>query len=173
MTDTTHDWWEREQVRRHRLLRHVKTHLGADQVETAVNGYRELLEDAHEEMVEEMLLPIFNWSDWWPKRLAAEMLGLPTDEYDWEELVDAFEAREGQAAPSSPSTRKGCDHAVMPPGMSFRQSRSTSHGDDSEKWLWWLQHLLQPSGGANVMQSSGSQVQAHKRNGMWNIRRPA
>jgi hypothetical protein len=101
MTDTTNDWWEREKVRRYRLLRHVKTHLDADQVETVVNGYRELLEDAlldaHEEMIEEFLLPMFNWSDWWPKLLAAEMIGLPTDdEYEWEELVDAFEARERQ-----------------------------------------------------------------------------
>ena len=91
------------QARRHRLLRHVKTHLGADQVATAVDGYRELLANAHEEMVEEMLLPIFDWSDYWPKRLAAEMLGLSTDdEYEWEELVEAFEAREGQDLSNQP-----------------------------------------------------------------------
>ena len=86
MTDTTNDWWEREQARRHRLLRHVMRHLSDSEIATATDAFRDLLADAHEEMVEALLLPLFNWSDFWPKRLAAEMLGLPTDdEYEWED----------------------------------------------------------------------------------------
>ena len=66
-------------------------------VNTAADAFQELLEDAHEEMVEELLRPIFNWSEFWSKRLATEILDLPADEeYDWEELLEGFEAREQQ-----------------------------------------------------------------------------
>ena len=101
MNDTTNDRWEREQARRHRLLHHVKQHLSDSEIETATDALRDLLTDADGEMVEELLLPIFKWSDFWPKRLATEILGLPTDdEYEWEELVDAFEARDRQDRPN-------------------------------------------------------------------------
>lgn len=101
MTDTTNDWREREEALRHRLLRHVKQHLSDSEIVTATDAFSDLLADAHGEMVEELLLPIFNLSDFWPKRLATEILGLPTDEeYDWEELVDAFEARDRQDRPN-------------------------------------------------------------------------
>ena len=101
MTDTTNDRREREEALRHRLLHQVKVHLSDSEIDTAADALRDLLTDADEGMVEELLLPIFNWSDFWPKRLATEILGLPTDEeYDWEELVDAFEARERQDRPN-------------------------------------------------------------------------
>lgn len=107
MTDTTNDWWEREKVRRRRLLHHVSTHLSDSAIVTATDAFSDLLADAPGEMVEELLLPIFDWSDWWPKRLAAEMLGLSTDdEYEWEELVDAFEARERQDLPKQSEQAK-------------------------------------------------------------------
>lgn len=108
MTDTTNDWWEREKVRRRRLLHHVSTHLSDSQNVTAADAFEDLLADAYGEMVEELLLPIFNWSDFWPKRLAAEILGLPTDdEYEWEELVDAFEAREREDLPKQSEHKEG------------------------------------------------------------------
>ena len=101
MTHTTNGRWEREQARRHCLLHHVKQHLSDSEIVTATDAFSDLLTDADEGVVEELLLPIFNLSDFWPKRLATEILGLPTDEeYDWEELVDAFEARERQDRPN-------------------------------------------------------------------------
>lgn len=96
-TNTRDDWWAREQEMRHRLLGHVKQHLTDSMVNTATDAFQGLLVDAHEEMVEELLRPIFEWSDFWPKRLATEILDLPTDEeYEWEELLEGFEAREQQ-----------------------------------------------------------------------------
>lgn len=100
MNETEGDRQVREQLLRHRLLRYVTLHLSESQVDTAADGFRELLAGAHEELVEEMLCPIFNWSEFWPKCLAAEILGLSEDEeYEWEELVDAFDAREQQDLP--------------------------------------------------------------------------
>jgi len=100
MNDTGNEWWEREQALRHRLLGHVKANLSDSACDTAADAFSDLLHDAHEEMVEELLSPIFEWSDYWPKLLAAEILGLSTDdEYDWEELLDAFEARERHERP--------------------------------------------------------------------------
>ena len=97
MTDPTDDWRAREQEMRHRLLGHVKQHLTDSMVNTAADAFQEILEDAHEEMVEELLRPIFNRSEFWPKRLATEILDLPTDEeYEWEELLEGFESQEQQ-----------------------------------------------------------------------------
>ena len=97
MTNPTNDWRVREQELRHRLLGYVKQHLTDSTVSTAADAFQDLLADAHEEMVEELLRPIFNRSEFWPKRLATEILDLPTDEeYEWEELLEGFEAREQQ-----------------------------------------------------------------------------
>ena len=97
MTNPTNDWRVREQELRHRLLGYVKQHLTDSMVNTAADAFQDLLADAHEEMIEELLRPIFDWSDFWPKRLATEILNLPTDEeYEWEELLEGFETREQQ-----------------------------------------------------------------------------
>ena len=89
---------------RNRVIGHVKQNLTEWMVHTAADALHDLLSDAfddlltnaHEEMVEDLLLPIFNWSDYWPKRIAADILGLPNDdeEYEWEELLENFEAQE-------------------------------------------------------------------------------
>lgn len=107
MTNTTNDRREREEALRHRLLHHVKQHLSHSEIVTATDAFSDLLTDADEGVVEELLLPIFNLSDFWPKRLATEILGLPTDdEYEWEELVDAFEARERENLPKQSEQAK-------------------------------------------------------------------
>jgi hypothetical protein len=81
-------------------------HFGDAQVHTAADGFRDLLADTPTEMAEDLLLPIVNWSDFWPKRFAVEIVGLPEDEeYEWEELLDGFESRErrGRPGPSEPT----------------------------------------------------------------------
>ena len=103
MTDTTDNSMAREQAMRHRLLGHVNLHLDDSVIHIAAEAFEELLADGHEEMCEELLLPIFKWSDFWPKRLATEILGLSTDEeYDWEELLEGFEARERRMSSEQP-----------------------------------------------------------------------
>ena len=104
MVGTTNDWWARNLEYRNRVIEHMKQKLAEWMVHTAADALHNLLADAfddlltnaHEEMLEDLLLPIFNWSGYWPKRIAADMLGLPNDdeEYEWEELLEHFVAQE-------------------------------------------------------------------------------
>ena len=86
-----------QQEMRRRLLHHVVQDLDESVIRTAVDGLSDLLSlPLCDEMVEELLSPIFNWSDFWPQYMAKQILGLPPDdEYGWEELLERFEAREG------------------------------------------------------------------------------
>ncbi len=103
MTNATNDWRAREQELRNRVLGHVKQKLTDSAVHTAGDAFHDLLANAHDEMVEDLLRPIFDWSDYWPKRLAAEMLNLPADEeFGWEELLDHFEAQEHRESVGKP-----------------------------------------------------------------------
>tara|TARA_R110002049_G_scaffold215606_1_gene387053 strand:+ start:13193 stop:13795 length:603 start_codon:yes stop_codon:yes gene_type:complete len=75
-----------------RLLRFVAVNLNDVAIHTASGALSDMLYDAHEEMAVDLLEPIFERSDFWPQRIAAELLGLSTDvEYDCEELVREFE----------------------------------------------------------------------------------
>ena len=86
--------FERQRDLQRQLLAHVVQGLNEAATRTASDAFSELLCDAHEEMAKELLAPIFEWSDFWPQRIAAELLGLPDDEYTSEELLREFEQRE-------------------------------------------------------------------------------
>jgi hypothetical protein len=74
VTDTTGNSLAREQELRHCVLAHRKLDLNDSVADSAADAYHDLLADAHEEMIEDLLRPVFNWSDFWPKRPTA---GLP------------------------------------------------------------------------------------------------
>lgn len=87
--------FERQRSVQRQLLSHVVENLNDTIAHTASDAMSELLGYAHEEMAEELLEPIFEWSDYWAQRIAAEILELPTDEeYTHEELLSRFEQRE-------------------------------------------------------------------------------
>lgn len=93
-TEQGHRLTEVMEMRR-RLMRHVLDNWSESIAVTAKDGFGDLLADAHEEMAEELLWPIFSWSNYWPERMAAEILDLSTDdEYECSELLELFEARE-------------------------------------------------------------------------------
>lgn len=78
-----------------RLLRYVAVNINEVATHTASDALSDMLYDAHEEMAVDLLEPLFERSDFWTQRIAAELLGLPTDvEYDCEELVREFEHRD-------------------------------------------------------------------------------
>ena len=86
---------ERQCDLKRQLLAHVVQSLNRVGTHTASDALSELLCEAHEEMAKELLTPIFELSDFWPQRIAAEILGLSTDEeYTHEELLREFEQRE-------------------------------------------------------------------------------
>ena len=86
---------ERQCDLKRQLLAHVVQGLNEAATRTASDAFSELLCEAHEEMAKELLTPIFELSDFWPQRIAAELLGLSTDEeYTSEELLREFEKRE-------------------------------------------------------------------------------
>ena len=85
---------ERQCDLKRQLLAHVVQSLNPAATRSASDALSELLCDAHEEMAKELLAPIFDWSDFWPQQIAAELLGLPDDEYTSEELLKEFEKRE-------------------------------------------------------------------------------
>ncbi|MAX38803.1 MAG: hypothetical protein CME33_19775 [Gimesia sp.] len=75
-----------------RLLRYVAVNLNEVATHTASDALSDMLYDAHEQMAVDLLEPIFERSEFWTQRIAAELLGLSTDvEYDCEELVKEFE----------------------------------------------------------------------------------
>ena len=87
--------FERQRDLQRQLLAHVVQSLNPAATRSASDALSELLCDAHEEMAKELLAPIFEWSDFWPQTIAAELLGLSTDEeYTSEELLKEFEKRE-------------------------------------------------------------------------------
>ena len=87
--------FERQCDLQRQLLAHVVQSLNPAATRSASDALSELLCDAHEEMAKQLLAPIFEWSDFWPQRIAAELLGLSTDdEYTSEELLKEFEKRE-------------------------------------------------------------------------------
>lgn len=87
------------------LLSHVIMRLNDVAQSTASDALHDLLVDAHEGMAEELLEPIFEWSDFWAQRIAAETLELPTDdEYTCEELLRRFEQRERDEAVAQKNT---------------------------------------------------------------------
>ncbi|MCC9602892.1 hypothetical protein LOC67_20270 [Stieleria sp. JC731] len=106
MTETTEFNFEAEMEIRRRLLRHLIANWNDDLVRTATDGFEELLSDAHEEMLENLLSPLIEWSDFWPNRMAAEILNLSLDdEYDCRELLDRFEGQEQQADSNTDSSK--------------------------------------------------------------------
>lgn len=77
------------------LFLYVMASLDRVAIRTACDALSDLLCDADEQMEDELLWPIFEWSDFWPQRLGAHVLGLPTDEgYTCEELLREFQQRE-------------------------------------------------------------------------------
>ena len=87
--------FERQCDLQRQLLAHVVQSLNEAATRTASDALSDMLCDAPEEMAQELLAPIFEWSDFWPQRIAAELLGLSTDEeYTSEELLREFEKRE-------------------------------------------------------------------------------
>lgn len=91
---------------RRRLLHHLIANWNEDLVHTATDGFRDLLFDAHDEMLEELLKPLIEWSDFWPHRMAAEILNLNLDdEYDSRELLDLFEGRTQRTSPDTESLK--------------------------------------------------------------------
>ena len=91
-TDNGREFERELEMRRQVLMRVVKS-LDDASIRTASDALRDLLEDASEEMAMELLGPIFEWSEFWPQQIAAELLGLPDDEYTCAELLDEFEQR--------------------------------------------------------------------------------
>ena len=86
---------ERQCDLKRQLLAHVVQSLNPAATRSASDALSELLCDAPEEMAKQLLAPIFEWSDFWPQQIAAELLGLSTDdEYTSEELLKEFEKRE-------------------------------------------------------------------------------
>ena len=90
--DRTEGEADREVEIRRRLLQHIVRHWDDSIEDTAEDGFSELLHDAHEELLEELLAPLFANSTFWPQRMAAEILKLPTeDEYELADLLERFE----------------------------------------------------------------------------------
>lgn len=75
------------------LLSLVCTNLTASAASTAAEALRDMLRSCPFR-AEELLKPIFEWSEDWSMRIAAEVLGLPADkEYTYDELFVEFEKR--------------------------------------------------------------------------------
>jgi hypothetical protein len=86
---------ERELKIKRDLFLYVMASLDRDAIRTACDALSDLLCNADEQMEDELLWPIFEWSDFWPQRIGAQVLGLPTDEgYTCEELLREFQQRE-------------------------------------------------------------------------------
>ncbi|KAA5538602.1 hypothetical protein FYK55_27330 [Roseiconus nitratireducens] len=93
MMTTTEDRFEHELELRRRLMRHLIANWNGELVQTVTDGFRDLLLDAHDELLSELLKPLFEWSGYWPQRMAAEVLGLDVDEeYELGELLANFES---------------------------------------------------------------------------------
>jgi hypothetical protein len=91
MTETPEFNFEAEMELRRRLAQHL-ANWNENLVRTATGGFRDLLFNAHDELLEELLKPLIEWSDFWSHRMAAEILNLNLDdEYDCGELLDLFE----------------------------------------------------------------------------------
>ncbi|APZ93289.1 hypothetical protein Fuma_02906 [Fuerstiella marisgermanici] len=83
--------FEQEHELRMRMLPHIVNNLNEHVIHTAVDALRELLTDLPE-IAEEVLVPIFEWSEFWPNAMAKEALGLPMDQdFDTDELLECFE----------------------------------------------------------------------------------
>ncbi len=76
---------------RQRLLPCVVNNLNEHVIHTALDAVRELLTDVPE-VAEQVLRPIFEWSEFWPNAMAREALGLPMDQdFETNELLERFE----------------------------------------------------------------------------------
>ncbi len=94
MTTSPEYNFEAQMELRRRLMRHLIANWNEDLVHTATDGFQDLLSDAHDELLEELLKPLFELSDFWPHRMAAEVLGLDVDEeYNCRDLLSLFEGR--------------------------------------------------------------------------------
>src|SRR5688572_28018280 len=92
MTESLQQRFEADMELRRRLIGHLVVNWNEELVHTATDSFADLLVDADNEMLEALLKPLVVWSDYWPQRMAAEVLGLDLDEeYDCRELFELFE----------------------------------------------------------------------------------
>lgn len=104
MTSPIEQGLEAEMELRRRLLRHLIANWDEALIHTATDGFQDLLFDAHDGMLEALLQPLVEWPDFWPQRMAAEVLGLDLDEeYDTRELLDLFDRRTEVSGPEASS----------------------------------------------------------------------
>lgn len=102
----TTEGFESELELRRRLLTHVVRACDETTVCSAASAMHELLANGHDQMIEELLRPIFEWSGYWPEVMAKEILGLDADEeLDLEELLLRFEE------PTDMSNAEGVDES--------------------------------------------------------------
>ena len=96
-----------EEKARERLLNHVARFLNEDTIETACDAFDDMLKDSvSDEMTEDLLRPLFKWSNFWPEHLAKKLLGLPEDDdHDCSDLVERFENQSAQLAEASTTNR--------------------------------------------------------------------
>jgi hypothetical protein len=63
------------------------------------DAVRDLVTFSDEEMLEDLIWPIFYYSGYWIQRMAAEILDLPVgDEYELADLLRRLEEREGNGS---------------------------------------------------------------------------
>lgn len=89
---------------RRRLLGHIICRMDENMIEIACEAMEFMLSDANFDLSAELLQPMFANSDYWPCRMAAELLDLDSDEeYDDHELVAMFDTIELGPEPKGPS----------------------------------------------------------------------
>jgi len=86
---------DEELMQRMRLRDFIIQHRNEVILQTAVDAVSDLLTDADMGMVTELLSFVFDYSDYWPERLAKQALCLDYDhEYSFDELLAKFEQRD-------------------------------------------------------------------------------
>jgi len=86
---------DEELMKRMRLRDFIIQHRNEEILQTTLDAVGDLLADADMGMVTELLSFVFDYSDYWPERLAKQALCLNSDhEYSFDELLAEFEQRE-------------------------------------------------------------------------------
>lgn len=103
---TMNDFSEDDPIRR-AILEHVIQHDTESLQMMVGDAARDFVSFADNEMLEDLIWPIFYYSGYWIQRISAQILGLPEEEeHDLQKLLDLFEDRKRNRASGTSSWLK-------------------------------------------------------------------